>query len=81
MYIYIYKHLSIYLSIHIYIYAYIYIYMYITLHLPLGGNLKMMSSGRNFKNHFHELLHIPGHSADSICQEDMCFVMLRQAIS
>ena len=33
------------------------------------------------KNHFHELLHIPGHSADSICQEDMYIVMLRQAIS
>ena len=28
-----------------------------------------------------KFLPIPGHSADSLCQEDMYFVMLRQAIS
>ena len=33
------------------------------------------------KNHFDELLYVPGHSADSLCLEDMYFVMLRQAIS
>ena len=50
--------------------------MYITLHLPLGRN-----KGEILKNHFQELLHIPGPSGDSLCQEDMYFVMLRQAIS
>ena len=67
---------------YMHIYIYIYIYIYITLHLLLGRNLKMMChKDKILKNHYHELLHIPGHSADSICLEDMYFVMLRQAIS
>ena len=54
--------------LYIYMYIYVYIYMYIY-------------KGEILKNHFHELLHIPGHSGDSLCQEDMYFVMLRHGIS
>ena len=42
---------------------------------------KLDYKGVILKNHFHELLHIRGHSAGSICQEDMYFLLLRQAIS
>ena len=33
------------------------------------------------KNHFHELLYIPGYSVDFTRQEKMCFVIVRQAIT
>ena len=69
MYIYnIYIHIyKIYKYIYIYIHIYIYTYIFIYIYIHLV--------------HIHELLHIPGYSAGSIWQEDMYFVMLRQAIS
>ena len=32
---------------------------------------------KGVKNHFHEFFHKPGYSADSLCPEDIYFIMLR----
>ena len=58
-------------------------YMYYILHHCIcyyGEISKSCHKSEILKNHFHKHFHIPGRSADSICQEDMYFVMLWQAI-
>ena len=42
---------------------------------------KWCHKGEILKNHFHELLYIPGYSVDSKSQEKMCFVIVRRAIT
>ena len=59
----------------IYFHSLFELYIYYTAFAIRAKSQNDAIKAKFLKNHFHELLHIPSHSGDSLCQEDIYFII------